>query len=307
MDRYEDATMTNKNFGSVLFRFSLFLCFSLACSSAFATFRGEPDAGRHPYAGLAYIYMPNAGNYITCSGSLVHAAQLPDRRVFLTAGHCIFFAQAAGGGTRWYVTFDETPGMVFGDPTSRFPTSLSPDYTFIGTGYTDFSTRSNGIGVGSGKGDYGIILLDDPVEAFIVPHAAALPTIGLVDELFGPRGTADAREITMVGYGIERWSTGGGRPSVVVNGPREKSVITMEILSIQKSNILEQMVLQRGDMTACNGDSGAPGIVHQGNSDTAVAVTANGDSLCRATNTMARVDTPDFYRFLNNLSRTLGS
>ena len=274
-------------------------CCWLECSSAFATFRGDPDAGRHPYAGLAYILDPNGGNYLTCSGSLVHAPQLPDRQVFLTAGHCIFFAQALGGGTRWYVTFDETPGMVFGDPTSRFPTSLSPDYTFIGTGYTDFSTQSSGIGVGSGKRDYGIILLDAPVDPSIVPQPAALPTIGLVDDLFGPHGAADAPEITMVGYGIELWSTGGGGPPVVVNGPREKSVITLKILSIQNWNILEQMNLQQGDMTACNGDSGAPGIVHQGNSDTAVAITANGDSLCRATNTMTRIDTQDFYRFLN--------
>src|SRR5262249_5013770 len=116
MDRYEDATMTNQSFGRVLFGFSLFLCLLLTCSNAFAIFRGEPDAGRHPYAGLAYIYMPNAGNFVTCSGSLVDAPQLPNRQVFLTAGHCIFFAQASGGGTRWYVTFDETPGMVFGDP-----------------------------------------------------------------------------------------------------------------------------------------------------------------------------------------------
>src|SRR5262245_37891014 len=120
----EDATMTRKDLGRDLFVFSMVLWLSLACSSALAVFRGEPDAGRHPYAGLAFIYIPDRGNYVTCSGSLVHAPQLPDRRVFLTAGHCIFFAQS--GGTRWYVTFDETPGMVFGDPTSRFPTSLSP-------------------------------------------------------------------------------------------------------------------------------------------------------------------------------------
>jgi hypothetical protein len=307
MDGYEGATMTHKNCGRVLFRFSLLLCLSLACSSALAVFRGEPDSGRHPYAGLAYLYLPNAGNYLTCSGALVDAPQLPDRQVFLTAGHCLFFAQALGGGTRWSVTFDETPGMVFGDPTSRFPTSLSPDFTLIGTGYTEFSTQSSGIGVGSGKVDYGIILLDDPVDASMVPQPAALPSIGLVDDLFGPEGTAEAREITMVGYGIELWSTGGGRPPVVLNGPREKSVITLGILSLQKWNILEQMHLQQGDMTACNGDSGAAGIVRQGDSDTAVAVTANGDSLCRATNTMTRVDTPDFYRFLNKLSRTLVS
>ena len=298
--------MTKKNFGRVLSGFSMGLGLWLACSSAaLAIFRGEPDAGRHPYAGLGYIFNPNSGNYLTCSGSLVHAPQLPDRRVFLTAGHCLFFAQALGGGTRWNVTFDETPGMVFGDPTSRFPTSLSPDQTFTGTAHTEFATRSNGIGVGSGKGDYGIILLDAAVDASIVPEPAALPTIGLVDDLFGPRGTADAREITMVGYGIELWSTGGGGPPVVVNGPREKSVITLNIVSIQNWNILEQMNLQQGDMTACNGDSGAPGIVQQGSSDTAVAITANGDSLCRATNTMTRVDTEEFYRFLDKLSRGL--
>ena len=125
-----------------------------------------------------------------------------------------------------------------------------------------------------------------------------------MDDLFGPHGTADRREITMVGYGIETWSTGGGGPAVVVNGPREKSVITLDILSIQNWNILEQMVLQQGDMTACNGDSGAPGIVYQEDIDTVVAVTANGDSHYRATNTMTRVDTQDFYNFLSKLATT---
>jgi len=142
------------------------------------------------------------------------------------------------------------------------------------------------------------------LDSSIVPQPAELPTIGLVDDLFGPHGTADRREITMVGYGIEMWSTGGGGPAVVVNGPREKSVITLDILSIQNWNISEQMVLQQGDMTACNGDSGAPGIVDQGDIDTVVAITANGDSLCRATNTMTRVDTQDFYNFLSKLGPT---
>src|SRR5262249_58401348 len=128
MDKIENATVTNKNLRSVQFGLSLCLFLLLVCSSVLATFRGEPDAGRHPYAGLAYIYVPNNGNYTTCSGSLVDAPQLPERRVFLTAGHCIFFAEALGAGTRWSVTFDETPGMVFGNPTSRFPTSLTPDH-----------------------------------------------------------------------------------------------------------------------------------------------------------------------------------
>ena len=295
----DDATMPKKHFSRILLTF-LFLW--LSCSRAFATFGGEPDAGEHPYAGLAYIFIPASGNYTTCSGSLVNAPNLPARRVFLTAGHCIFFAEVLGGGTRWNVTFDETPEMDFADPTSRFPTSLSPDHTFTGTGYTDFSTKSSGLGVGSGKGDYGIILLDHPVETSIVPQPAELPTIGLVDDLFGPHGTADTREITMVGYGIEMWSTGGGGPAVVVNGPREKSVITLDILSIQNWNILEQMVLQQGDMTACNGDSGAAGIVTQEDIDIVVAITANGDSHCRATNTMTRVDTQDFYNFLSKLA-----
>src|SRR5262245_53986363 len=109
--RAERQTMTKRFDGASLSL--LFVCVWLTCSSAFATFRGEPDAGRHPYAGLAYIFDPNAGNYLTCSGSLVHAPELPDRQVFLTAGHCLFFAEASGSGNRWSVTFDETPDMVF--------------------------------------------------------------------------------------------------------------------------------------------------------------------------------------------------
>jgi secreted trypsin-like serine protease len=57
-------------------------------------------------------------------------------------------------------------------------------------------------------------------------------------------------------------------------------------------------------MTACNGDSGAPGIVTQEDIDIVLAITANGDSHCRATNTMTRVDTQDFYNFLSKLTTT---
>ena len=144
--------MPNKNFSRILLAFSMFLFLCLACSRAFAVFRGEPDAGEHPYAGLAYIFIPASNNYTTCSGSLVNAPNLPDRQVFLTAGHCIFFAEVLGGGTRWNVTFDETPEMDFADPTSRFPTTLSPDHTYAGTCYTDFSTKSMVVGLGVEKG-----------------------------------------------------------------------------------------------------------------------------------------------------------
>jgi secreted trypsin-like serine protease len=57
-------------------------------------------------------------------------------------------------------------------------------------------------------------------------------------------------------------------------------------------------------MTACNGDSGAPGIVTQEDIDIVLAITANGDAHCRATNTMTRVDTQDFYNFLSKLAAT---
>ena len=77
--------MPNKRLSIILLTF-LFLW--LACSGAFAVFRGEPDTGEHPYAGLAYIFIPASNNYTTCSGSLVNAPN--DRQVFLTAGHCIF-------------------------------------------------------------------------------------------------------------------------------------------------------------------------------------------------------------------------
>src|SRR5262245_52344094 len=46
----DDATMPNKNFSRVLLTFSMFLFLWLACSRAFAIFRGEPDAGAHPFA-----------------------------------------------------------------------------------------------------------------------------------------------------------------------------------------------------------------------------------------------------------------
>ena len=92
--------MANKNFGRVLLTFSMVLFLCLASSRAFAVFRGEPDAGEHPYAGLAYIFIPASNNYTTCSGSVVNAPNLQDRQVFLTAGHCIFSAEVLGGGTR---------------------------------------------------------------------------------------------------------------------------------------------------------------------------------------------------------------
>ena len=130
--------------------------------SANAVTNGEPDAGHHPYVGLAvFDVLDEDGNQIPshrCSASLLSPT------VVLTAGHCTDGTVAAR------VWFDEA---VQGNPEYPFSGATLDD----GIAYTHPRFR---IGCGNGlpgfaAGDVGIIVLSEPVRTNVVSGYAILP------------------------------------------------------------------------------------------------------------------------------------
>jgi len=124
---------------------------------------GVPDAGAHPYVGLAVFYDAAGTPLWRCSGTLLSPT------VFLTAGHCTDGAAAA------QVWFHESVTRSLGYP-----------YTggITGTPYThpDFVWRL------PNTSDVGVIVLDKRVR---LDTYAALPRLGTLDALATRRGTQE--------------------------------------------------------------------------------------------------------------------
>ena len=248
-----------------------------------------------------FYYNPARLAYSSCGATLVDGNDIPQalkRKVVITARHCVNNAATTDGVS---VTFDETPGMVFGNG-DRFATS------FEGLDEPVYHGSVSYVALGNGdqwfKNDHAIIILDNAVPENIVPLPAQLPQLGQA------KGTVKSN-LTMTGYGTIIWgnsnSTGlgdvpNGNGNIV--GIRDKMTIQMEVISVTNELILQSMVYALGDATACNGDSGS-GIVIDGNAgenkpSVILSTVAGGDFACKSLNTSSRVDTQDFKNLLLN-------
>src|SRR5688572_32939800 len=122
---------THKIFiGSLLLAF-VFTVLLLPATPASAIIGGQPDENRYPYVGALDVRL--TGRRIPCTGTLISPT------VFLTAGHCTRFFDAAGL-TEAGVTFDP----VFSDQATFY----------TGTVYTNpgFTQAQNNLG------DFGVIV-----------------------------------------------------------------------------------------------------------------------------------------------------
>jgi secreted trypsin-like serine protease len=137
--------------------------------------------------------------------------------------------------------------------------------------------------------DLAVVVFKKPIRG-ITP--AQLPTLGQLDDL--PKD----QQFTVVGYGVQEPVRGPGGPTFEALDRREFSVAKLN--STQPDYLQLSQNPARGHGGACYGDSGGPNFLGAGSTETDIiaAITITGDAMCRATNTVLRLDTEEARAFL---------
>src|SRR5215207_8678492 len=182
--------------------------------------------------------------------------------VFLTAAHCNV------GTTVVYVTFD-----------SEYS---SHSKLHRGTYYYDPQYNQ----AQSDPHDIAVVVFDKPVNG-ITP--AQLPTEDSLSNLSG------SQLFTSVGYGAYEVTKGPGGRQYLYNDDR--TVATGTLNSTNPSWLRISMNPSTGNGGTCYGDSGGPNFL--GTTDIIAAITITGDTVCRSTNVVYRLDTESARDFLS--------
>ena len=244
----------------------------ISASSAGAITGAEPDGTRHPAAGAIVGYFPPlAMNIAYCSGVLISPT------VFLTAAHCGAVPTLQVG-----VTFDEHYSAT---STVYMGTFIAhPDY------------RRGSYPASPKVPDIGVVVFDEPIPG-IVP--AQLPTAGLLDQMKAARTLASTR-FTAVGYGDTEYVNGPGGHDNDHPQARHYAVSTFSSLSSARLHLSQH--LKKGEGGTCAGDSGGPNFIGAGADETSIVagITVTGDTYCKATNVILRLDTQPVRDFLDD-------
>jgi hypothetical protein len=231
-----------------------------AAAPAEAITYGVPDGEGHPEVGA--LLAPTAysdGTWETCSGTLISPT------VFLTAAHC------DQGVSRVAVTFDS----VY---------EASTGTTYWGTWHADPQHSS----AQSDPHDLAVVVLDKPVTSI---QPARLPTAA------SSSGLGLGARFTSVGYGAQSVTIDKG-PSFHYADIRY--VASGGLDAVNPAWLRISMNPALGDGGTCYGDSGGPNFLGAAATETNIvaATTITGDSMCRATNVVYRLDTPSARGFL---------
>jgi hypothetical protein len=128
---------------------------------------------------------------------------------------------------------------------------------------------------------------------------AQLPTLHQLDELAQTTGLR-GQQFTAVGYGAteRQHEPGGGSPEFTFPDTRMFAVSTFRALN--KSWLRLSQNPATGDAGTCYGDSGGPNFLGAGSGETDIiaAITITGDTPCRATNVVYRLDSVSAQAFL---------
>lgn len=156
--------------------------------------------------------------------------------------------------------------------------------------YTSRSKTYEGTFHADAQVDLAVVVFRKPIRG-ITP--AQLPTLGQLDDL--PKD----QQFTVVGYGVQEPVRGPGGPTFERLNRREYSVATLN--STQPDYLQLSQNPARGSGGACYGDSGGPNFLGAGSTETntIAAITITGDAMCRATNTVLRLDTQEALAFLD--------
>lgn len=270
----------------------------------FAGYLGTPNQSEVPTA------CQSKSIYFSCGGYLVDVASIElsndlARRIFVTAAHCV---NSRDNENPFVVHFNNGDARVTESASCPRVIGFKEDSEFSYykglRSWALFTTKSSGVGVGSGKVDYAIILLNKPVEPKDVPYPAKVAVTNPGNMLT----VSNIPILGMAGFGIAGLGNLDQKNSLgqplLINGPRQKMYVEMPTTSVQNWNILSQMIVAQSEQTACNGDSGSALFLPTPDGSLTYTVyghVANGDFNCRATNTSTRVDTQEFRDFVKSV------
>ena len=237
---------------------SLLALLVLCTSPLLAITYGQADGNLHPEVG-ALVGQFTSGTYPYCSGTLISPT------VFLTAAHCDL------GTSRVTVTFD-----------SAFSAKSK---LYSGTYYADPSYNQ----AQNDPHDIAVVVLDAPIKG-ITP--ARLPAAGSLGSL-----TVNS-PFTSVGYGGQEAVNQPGGPVIAYLDTRE--YVTGSLNAVDPAWLRLSQNIHTGDGGTCYGDSGGPNFLGASRSETNIiaGTTITGDSLCKATNVIYRLDTASARAFL---------
>lgn len=259
---------------------SAMLAFAAAAPGAHAITGGVLDGDDHPNVGL-FAVQHDGIKETGCSGFYAGPRKGdPGSGVFVTAAHCLADLESRGfTAPQLVVTFDA-------DATYDF--TLVGDQEVLHTTATTWHAVSDyDVSV---AGDYGVIVLEDPVAGL---EPVRFPTARLLDQLAARGALKPTTLFDNVGYGA-LFNIGAGGFSF--SPPEGRMFSTSKFSGLKRSNLQLLANPRAGYGGVCFFDSGGPVLRHRTN--TAVAITSGGDALCVALSTPVRLDIPvarDFY------------
>ena len=228
-------------------------------------------------------------NFPICSGTMITS------NVFLTASHCtVYFQQELA--PQGYVAYVSLDGLIpFGSSTSSKTNLLSVAHIVTNPNYNQSQSDS---------GDIAVLILDRNVKG-VTP--ATLPACGLLDQLAAQNGLKTAT-FTNVGYGLQnRVVGGGGVPFFQDLNPIPRMFSFSSFNSLNGGYLRLSQNPSTGNGGTCFGDSGGPNFMMLDGRQLIVSITITGDSVCRSTNVVYRLDIPSAQAFLASVNAAFGT
>jgi secreted trypsin-like serine protease len=250
------------------------------------------SANTYSNVGAFIVQSPSGEIFPLCSGTLIAP------NIFLTASHCTSYFNnvLAPEGYTAFVSFDKS--IPFGDLTDLKKTRLIPVSAAV--------TNPNYSQSQSDSGDIAVLILSQDAQKVYKGIAlATLPTCGLLDQLVAQNGLKEA-VFTAAGYGLQNRVVGGGVPYFQDMNPIPRMYSFSSFNSLNGGYLRLSQNPATGNGGTCFGDSGGPIFLSVDSQQVLVAITITGDSVCRSTNVVYRLDTASARGFFNYVMTTYG-